>query len=412
MSPILLVLADSAFRVPLMTALRARGFTVVLHPDGEDARAYVDINTVALVIVDARLPGGETGDAWIRKRRQDGVTAKMVLCGSTREEVERLVRASGDLAVESVVPKSVAMATIVGHVEELVRAAAPADAAAQSTAIDQLALLIEQTRLSIVQLQRGESRDRVLKGIEEAKRLRTAASAAGAATVVTAAKTIEEILTNVRDGRQRLEHSAFAPMERGLLRARESLGAAGAQASTAPAPAARRASGTSAHVEVEAEEAPAARGGATIDELTGLMTRDGFLRRVEARAEAASIDGRPLSLCVIAVDDAARLRAEGALPAVMKALGGFLASRFRPDDVRGRWSPDGCALAFPATPVAMAVSNMTRTLEAFDTLGHPAKLSVGVASFPKDGSDAAAVFALADRRLQKAQASGGGVRGP
>lgn len=412
MFPILLVLADPTFRVSLMTALRGRGFTVVLHPDGEDARAYLDTNTVSLVIVDARLPSGETGDAWIRKRREDGVTAKMVLCGSTREEVERLVRASGDLNVESVVPKTVATATIVSHVEELVRAPAPAAASgAQGAAIDQLALLIEQTRLSIVQLQRGESRERVLKGIEEAKRLRTAATAAGATLVVTAAKTIDEILTNVRDGRQRLEHSAFAPMERGLLRARESLGAIGAQASTAPAPAARRASGTSAHVEVE-EDVPTQRSAYTLDELTGLMTRDGFLQQVEERAEAAAIDGRPLSVCLIAVDDSARLRAAGTLGAVLKALGGFLGSRFRPDDVRGRWSPDACALAFPATPAQMAVSNMTRTLEAFDTLGIHAKLSAGVATFPKDGATAAAALAIAERRLQKAQAAGGGTRGP
>lgn len=399
-----------------MTALRERGFPVTLLPDGADARIFLDTNDVSLVIVDARLPSGETGDAWIRAVRAAGVTSKMVLCGSTRAEVEQLVRASGDLGVESVVPKSVPTATIVGHVEELIRAlpvAAAASNPAQNAALDQLAGLIEQTRLSIVQLQRGESRDKVLKGIEEARRLRAAASPLGAAIVVAAGKTIEEILSEVRDGRRRLEHSAFAPMERGLLRARESLGTVGASASAAPVAAPRRPSGTSAHVEVEVEsEAPASGGSSTIDELTGLMTRDAFLDVLVERVEAAAIDARPMTLCIFGVDDAPKLRAAGTLSAVLQALGGFLASRFRPDDLRGRWSPDACALAFPATPPVMGVANMTRTVAAFDALGHQARVSVGVASYPKDGEDGPAVLAVAERRLLSARSAGGGVRGP
>lgn len=397
-----------------MTALRGQGFPVTLLPDGADARIFLDTNAVSLVVVDARLPSGETGDAWIRAVRATGVTSKMILCGSTRAEVEQLVRASGDLGVESVVPKSVPTATIISHIEEIVLAAEVLPPpAAQGPAIDQLAALIEQTRLSIVQLQRGESRDRVLKGIEEAKRLRAAAAPLGATLVVTAAKTVEEILTEVRDGRRRLEHSAFAPMERGLLRARESLGGAGAIASTAPTPAVRRPTGTSAHVDVEVEaDAPTRRSPTANDELTGLMTRDAFLHQLAGRVETAAIDGRPMAFCVVSVDDAPKLRAAGTLSAVLQSLGGFLASRFRPDDMRGRWSPDACALAFPATPPAMAVSNMTRTVAAFDALGNQARLSVGVASYPKDGDDASAVLAIAERRLLAARAAGGGVRGP
>ena len=411
---VLLVLHDAAFRAALMPALRDRGLRVALVPDPEDARAHLASNPVSVAIVEGQLPA-TSGVEWVRARRGEGIDALMVLCAATKEEQRAIVEAVADLDVSSVVPKGIAPEKIAAHVDDLLLEASAAPAPAEPEPdpdAERIAAALERMRVSIVHLQKNaESMDRILSSLAEAKRLRDAA--AGAPSAQAAAKLIADILVETRDGRRRLDGASWTPIERALARAKEDL-------ATGPREVRGRSSSAYTPAEVDAVPSPSPAAAPVsapqIDELTGVFTAEAFLREAQELADGAAIDERPFSLCVIGVD-AAALRAANLFQPVMEALGRFLASRFRPEDVRGRYAVDAFAVGLPGTPASMATATMTRTLEALGSTGivgadgRPLRVAVGVATFPKDGRDAASTLAVAKRRMETVRAAGG-VRGP
>lgn len=409
---ILLVIDDPAFRGGLMTALRARGMRPVLMGDGEQARSFLATETPALAIVDPRIPGGG-GVAWIRARREEGLSFPMVMCATTREEAQALLLQTDSLGVASVIPKQAPADTLAAHIEELL-----AEPQAVESPVDTgkpVQEMVEKLRVSLVNLQKNaESRDRLNTSLEIAQALEKMSLSAETRSDVcaAAAKKIIEMFIDARDGRHRLDNSAWVVIEKLMVRAREAAGAV-----TGPPLEARRASASAHSSPLPAAPEPPRTVTVDIDELTGLFTREAFLREATEHEHGAMVDGRPLAFSVIGVDGADALRAARRLDAVLEELGRFLQSRFRPDDIRGRWLPDAFALAFPGTPGASAVATLTRTFEAFaqlglaDAKGQPLKLSAGVATYPKEGRDAALALQTAEQRMRAAQRRGGAVIG-
>lgn len=409
---ILLVIDDPNFRGPLMAALRTRGMRPVLMGDGEQARGFLALESPALVIVDPRIPGGG-GVAWIRARRVEGNRTPMVLCATTREEAQALLLQADELGIASVIPKAAPADTLAAHIEELLAPAPPATEDVESAEPARLlGEAVEALRVSIVNLQKNaESRDRMSSSLELATRLRTLATSYRSEAAISAGRAIEELINEARDGRSRLDNGAFFSIEKVLLRARDAAGAV-----TSGPPAEPRRPSASAHGEDPSQQKPATQQlGTELDELTGVYTREAFLREADERVSGAMVDGRPLSFCIVGVDGADALRTARRLDAVLETTGKFLLARFRPDDVRGRWSLDAFALAFPGTPSPMAVANMTRTLEAFAALrlaaadGSALTLSVGVATYPKEGRDAPLTLQSAEQRMRASQKRGGGT---
>ena len=416
---ILLVIDDPGFRGALMNALRTRGMRPVLMGDPEQARGFLAMEMPSLIVVDPKIqaPGG--GVEWIRERRREGVVVPIVMCASNREEAQGLLLQTDALAVSSVIPKQAPPDTLAAHIEELL---APATPGAPGVSVEDedddvdpgqpLRDAVEAVRISIVNLQKNpDARDRLVATLEICSRLRAIAKPLQFEAGVTAADKISDLITEARDGRGRLDQSAWVVIDRVLVRARDSAGSVVAS----PLPETRKSS-TSAYAE---DPAPGITGPAAsigdVDELTGVATRDAFLRDAEEKVHGSMMDERPLAFCVVAIDGSDALRAERRLDSVLQTTGKFLLSRFRPDDGRGRWLPDTFALAFPGTPAAMAVTNLTRTLEAFAALkladgkGLPVTLSVGIAIYPKEGRDAPLTMQTAEQRMRAAQKRGGGT---
>lgn len=412
---ILLVIDDPAFRGVLMTALRTRGMRPVLMGDPEQARGFLAMEMPSLIVVDPKIqaPGG--GVEWIRERRREGIVVPIVMCASTREEAQGLLLQTDSLAVASVIPKQAPPDTLAAHIEELLSPASPGVSVEAEDDMDPgrpLREAVEAVRVSIVNLQKNpDARDRLVATLEVCARLRAVAKPLQSEPGVAAADKISELITEARDGRGRLDQSAWVVIERVLVRARESAGSVIAS----PPPEARKAT-TSAYAEDSAPgiKPPVASIG-DVDELTGVAARDAFLRDAEEKVHTSMMDERTLAFCVVAIDGSDALHAERRLDSVLQTTGKFLLSRFRPDDARGRWLADAFALAFPGTPAPMAIMNLTRTLEAFAALkladgqGRPVTLSAGIAIYPKEGRDAPLALQTAEQRMRAAQKRGGGT---
>jgi len=99
---------------------------------------------------------------------------------------------------------------------------------------------------------------------------------------------------------------------------------------------------------------------------------------------------------------------------VLVTLGRLLATRFRAEDVRGRWGGEEFLVAFPGEPCEVAEGLVLRVLrelretrfagdqgEAFHIT-----FSAGVASYPEDGLTVESLLKTADRRLYHAKRAG------
>jgi diguanylate cyclase (GGDEF)-like protein len=99
---------------------------------------------------------------------------------------------------------------------------------------------------------------------------------------------------------------------------------------------------------------------------------------------------------------------------VLATLGQLLLSRFRAEDLRGRWGGEEFILAFPGETAETILGVMQRTLAEFSAItflsesGRPfsASFSAGVSNCPLDGDTAEELLLAADRRLYKAKEAG------
>ena len=153
------------------------------------------------------------------------------------------------------------------------------------------------------------------------------------------------------------------------------------------------------------------------DALTGLLGRQAFAETVEKRLAENRRLMRPLALCLIDLDVFKSVNDRfGHLAGdrVLQELGKLLRSRFRTEDVRGRWGGEEFVVAFNGEGAATARDMLARVLEEFRRLSFTGDrgesfnctFSAGVAIFPDSGYTLEELIRAADRRLYSAKEAG------
>jgi diguanylate cyclase (GGDEF)-like protein len=155
------------------------------------------------------------------------------------------------------------------------------------------------------------------------------------------------------------------------------------------------------------------------DPLTRCLSRRALLGALASRLSEARRHSRPLSVALCDVDRFKLVNDTYGHPVgdnVLRALGHLYNSRFRLEDLRGRWGGEEFVLVFPGEVSHTAVVVLSRVLDEFRALpfrgeaGEPfaVTFSAGVASFPNDGSTIDALIRAADARMYEAKRSGRG----
>ena len=152
------------------------------------------------------------------------------------------------------------------------------------------------------------------------------------------------------------------------------------------------------------------------DALTGLANRAWFEERLEEEMSRARRSGQPLSLGVVDLDsfremNSAHGHAGGDL--ALQTVARRLRQSIRKSDLAARLGGDEFVIVFPDTDVPQAVQRLESLRQEVAGLhvqaGRAAftvTMSVGVASFPADGSEPAEVLAAADVRAFEAKRLG------
>jgi diguanylate cyclase (GGDEF)-like protein len=153
------------------------------------------------------------------------------------------------------------------------------------------------------------------------------------------------------------------------------------------------------------------------DSLTGLLLRGPAFDALQAKIGDAQRRSSVLSVALIDIDGFKRVNdTYGHLAGdrVLVTLGRLLATRFRAEDVRGRWGGEEFLVAFPGEPSEVAEGLVLRVLrELRETRftsddGQPftVTFSAGVATYPDAGIGVETLLKAADRRLYRAKRFG------
>ncbi|GAC1336341.1 MAG: hypothetical protein NVSMB23_00910 [Myxococcales bacterium] len=174
-----------------------------------------------------------------------------------------------------------------------------------------------------------------------------------------------------------------------------------------------------ARVRVRVERARLMREKGYRDSLTGVLLRRAFMETVDARLAECRRRASRLSVSILDLDDFKSLNdRHGHLSAdrVLARLGALMQTRFRVEDVRGRWGGEEFVLGISGEGAEMThllVERLLaelRAMEFTDDRGAPfrAGFSAGVATYPADGEVLEDLMRVADRRLLAAKAQGKG----
>jgi diguanylate cyclase (GGDEF)-like protein len=154
------------------------------------------------------------------------------------------------------------------------------------------------------------------------------------------------------------------------------------------------------------------------DELTGLCNADLFHEHLVHEVFSSERSGRPLSLVVIDVDDFELYCKHNGAKAgseILAAVASVLTATLRKSDIAGRYRDEEFALILPNTPKTSAeilAERMRQSIEQKRSAGTeflPAKrltVSMGVATYPADATDAVELVRHADRALYVAKSEG------
>jgi diguanylate cyclase (GGDEF)-like protein len=153
------------------------------------------------------------------------------------------------------------------------------------------------------------------------------------------------------------------------------------------------------------------------DALTDLPLRRPFLERLGRSMAECRRHGRPLTLGLIDVDLFKAINdrhGHQCADRALATLGRLLSSRFRAEDLRGRWGGEEFVVAFPGESSEALFGALGNALKALGTLPFRGKndeifhvsFSAGVASYPEDGASTRALLDVADRRLYQAKRAG------
>jgi diguanylate cyclase (GGDEF)-like protein len=153
------------------------------------------------------------------------------------------------------------------------------------------------------------------------------------------------------------------------------------------------------------------------DLLTGLLTRRAFTESVLSRLAEAQRSRRHLSLCLMDVDKFKSVNdtyGHGVGDKVLSALGTLLGTRFRLQDLRGRWGGEEFIIAFFGEWAESAREILSRVTGEFAKLtfdggqgrSFHVTVSGGIATFPIDGRTLDDLVQVADQRLYAAKQAG------
>ena len=149
------------------------------------------------------------------------------------------------------------------------------------------------------------------------------------------------------------------------------------------------------------------------DPLTGLANERTIGRVLEHELARAARQGSEVSFAIFDIDDFKTTNREGGHEAgddVLRRVAAVLAESVRLVDTVGRIGGDEFVLIAPGSAGTMVA---TRILEGIAGLhavaGRAITVSAGVARFPADGSDSAALIAAATEGLARARAEGRGT---
>lgn len=174
-----------------------------------------------------------------------------------------------------------------------------------------------------------------------------------------------------------------------------------------------------ARVRVRIERARMMREKGYRDSLTGVLLRRAFVETLEARLSDCRRRDAKLSVAILDLDDFKKINDRyGHLVAdrVLARLGALMTTRFRIEDVRGRWGGEEFVLGVAGEGAEMThflVERLLSELRAIEFAGDNGEVfrtafSAGVATFPSDGATLDELMRSADRRLLAAKAQGKG----
>ncbi len=153
------------------------------------------------------------------------------------------------------------------------------------------------------------------------------------------------------------------------------------------------------------------------DALTGLLTRRAFTEGVLARLAEAQRSRRHLSLCLMDLDRFKSINdtyGHGAGDKVLSAFGALLGTRFRLQDLRGRWGGEEFVVGFFGEWAESAREILSRVTAEFAKISFDGgqgrsfnvTVSGGIATYPIDGKSLDELVAAADQRLYAAKLAG------
>lgn len=153
------------------------------------------------------------------------------------------------------------------------------------------------------------------------------------------------------------------------------------------------------------------------DLLTGLLTRRAFTESVLSRLAEAQRSRRHLSLCLMDVDKFKSVNdtyGHGVGDKVLSAFGALLGTRFRLQDLRGRWGGEEFIIAFFGEWAESAREILSRVTGEFAKVtfdggqgrSFHVTVSGGIATYPIDGRTLDELVEVADQRLYAAKQAG------
>lgn len=172
-----------------------------------------------------------------------------------------------------------------------------------------------------------------------------------------------------------------------------------------------------ARVQARLERGRLTRERAERDTLTGLLLRRPFLEHLHTRMAEARRWQKPLALCVLDVDHFKKVNdTYGHLAGdrVLMSLGRLLLTRFRKEDIRGRWGGEEFVLALMGESAESARDILARTaaelaqhvFEGDNGERFQVTFSAGITVAPDDGLQLDELVKRADERLYRAKANG------
>ena len=153
------------------------------------------------------------------------------------------------------------------------------------------------------------------------------------------------------------------------------------------------------------------------DPLTGLLSRRVLIERIRVRLSEALREKRPFCLCLIDIDHFKKVNdTHGHLVGdrVLAGMGQLLTSRFRGEDVRGRWGGEEFLIGILGDSLPIARTIVERTLAEFSRIPFSSErgdtfystFSAGIAMFPDEATTFEQLLSIADSRLYLAKQGG------